>query len=65
MSKKKETYYITVTSGLRGYFAVLIAQETETGFCEPVQTSPFSYNNYKKARQDAEIWAKAEGLPLK
>ncbi len=48
--------YVTVTSGLRGYFAVLV----EDG--EPVQTGFSSYETYEEAAEDAESWAMAEGI---
>lgn len=48
--------YITVTSGLRGYFAVLV----EDG--EPVQTGFSSFETYEEAAEDAESWALAEDV---
>lgn len=53
--------YVTVTSGLRGYFAVLMWWNPE-GFWEPWNTSDFSSSKYEDAVQDARDWAQAEGI---
>lgn len=49
--------YVTVTSGLRGYFAVLIVDD------EPWQTGVGSYRTEVEAVPEAESWAKAEDVP--
>lgn len=63
MSKEPTNLHVTVTSGLRGYFAVLIGNFD--GFPEPIQTSPITCKTFKEAEQDAKYWAKAEGIPYK
>jgi hypothetical protein len=52
--------YVTVTSGMRGFFAVLI-DETD-GYPEPVQSGPGSYESPEGAAVEAREWARAEGL---
>jgi len=51
--------YVTTTYGMRGFFSVLVEQD-DTGFCEPISTSPFSYETNEEAIQDAISWAKEE-----
>ena len=53
--------YITVTSGLRGYFAVLVTWDEECGYV-PWCTSPFSHDTPSGAEDDAAEWAAAEGI---
>jgi hypothetical protein len=55
--------YITVTSGMRGYFAVMITDED--GFEQPDRTSPFSSQDKDEAIEDAKEWAKSECLSFK
>ena len=57
--------YITVTSGLRGSFAVLVGVFECNGrtYSDVIQTSPFSGTS-EQARQDAKDWAKAEELEV-
>lgn len=62
MARKKEKYHITVSRGMRGYFAVMLAED-EDGFIEPVQTSPITCRTYAEAKRDAEMWAAAEMIP--
>ncbi len=54
--------YITTTSGLRGFFAVVI-EEDYLGFAEPIITSPFSHPHKEQAERDAKEWAKSENIP--
>jgi hypothetical protein len=61
--ERKEKYYITVTSGMRGYFAVMIG--VKDGFSEPIQSSPITCNSFEEAVQDAKAWARAERLEYK
>jgi hypothetical protein len=51
--------YVTVTSGLRGYFAVLIENEM------PVQSGIGSYPTAGEAEEEAVEWARAEGLSFR
>jgi hypothetical protein len=53
-------FYVTVTSGMRGYFAVLI-DESE-GFPEPVNTGNGSYKTADGAAVEVQDWARAEGI---
>jgi hypothetical protein len=53
------TLRIGVTSGLRGYFAVLY--NLEEG---PIQTGIGSYKTAEEAWQEAEAWARADGYQL-
>lgn len=59
MSKKKP--YICVTSGMSGYFAVMISTDEE-GFEEPYQTGVGRYKSFEEAENEAKMWAKDEGL---
>lgn len=61
MAKKKKPPYITITNGMRGYFAVLV--DGETG--EPINSSMFSYKTSKEAEKDGKFWARAEELEFK
>lgn len=55
--------YITVTRGLRGYFAVHVWWNPEHGgFYEPWQSGVGSYDSAKDAAVEAQQWAEAEGL---
>lgn len=53
--------YVTVTSGMRGYFAVLMHWH-EDGFWEPMQTGDGSFKTRAGAVPEALAWASAEGL---
>ncbi len=55
--------YITITQGIRGYFAVHMWWNPER-FWEPWQSGFGSYRTPEAAMIEAEIWAKAEGLRL-
>jgi len=57
--------YMTVTWGMRGFFAVLIGKfEDENGkvTMEPIQSSPFSFPKREEAVKDAIFWAEGEGV---
>lgn len=57
--------YVTVTHGMRGYFAVLLMWNDEIpgcGFYEPWNTSDFSYRTAAEAVPDAKAWAEAEDI---
>jgi hypothetical protein len=56
-----KTPYITITNGLRGYFAVLITL-SDDGFEEPGQTGIGSYNTPQEAIPEAKSWANDEGI---
>lgn len=55
--------YVSVTQGMRGYFAVLI--DETNGFPEPVQTGIGSYASFKEAKIEAQEWARIEGIEYK
>lgn len=55
--------YVTVTYGLRGYFAVLMAWNPDHGgFYEPWNSADFSHRTRAAAVVDAREWALAEGV---
>lgn len=49
-------YYVTVTSGMRGYFAMLVE-----GGC-PVQSGIGSYTTRDEAADEAREWAASENI---
>ncbi len=63
--------YITVTSGLRGFFCVYVVWETyDTGDgryagYEPFLTSPISHDTREAAEVEAREWADAEGVEFR
>lgn len=54
--------HVTVTSGMSGYFAVLIWWNPE-GFAEPYNTGIGRYKNIGSAIAEAKDWAKSEEIP--
>lgn len=55
--------YVTVTHGMRGYYAVYLKWTDERGgFYEPWNTSDLSYKTHKSAVIEAKSWAKADGV---
>lgn len=56
--------YITITRGMRGFFAVHIWWNPE-GFWEPWQSGFGSYATREEAIPEARSWAEAEGLEFK
>jgi hypothetical protein len=54
--------FVTVSHGLRGYFAVLMTWEEELGYHTPFNSAFGSYPTATEARQDAETWARAEEI---
>lgn len=57
--------YVTVTHGMRGFFAVLMWWNPDPGFWEPWQSGIGSYKSGKEAAAEGRIWAEAEGLEFK
>lgn len=49
--------YATITSGLRGYFAVFVVDD------EPWQTGDGSYETAAEAEVEAISWARDEAVP--
>lgn len=55
--------YVTVTCGIRGWFAVMMWWNQELGgFWEPWNTGDGSYATAREAEVDAKCWAEAEGI---
>ena len=58
--------YITVTSGMAGYFAVMLwwndREPGLSGFWEPYETGIGRYKDRAGAEREAQQWAEAEGL---
>ena len=54
--------YITVTSGLRGWNAVLVTWDEGLNEYEPFVTSPESHQTRDLAIQEAQEWGKAEEI---
>ena len=55
--------YITVTEGMSGHFAVLVAWNPELGgFWEPYQTGIGRYRERSEAIAEGRDWAELEGL---
>ena len=54
---------IQITSGMRGFFAVLMTPNVDDGYCEPWQTGIGSYKTSEKAVPEAKEWARTEELP--
>jgi hypothetical protein len=53
--------YVTITRGMRGYFAVLLSWNHEYGgFYEPFNTGVGSYKTAAQAEPEAKDWAIAE-----
>jgi hypothetical protein len=58
--------YVTVTSGMRGFFAVLLMWNPDHGgFWEPWTTSDSSFPTPDGAIEDAKAWADAEDLEFR
>lgn len=56
--------FVTVTYGLRGYFAVLMWWNPD-GFWEPWQSGIGSYVTAEDAAKEGREWAEAEGVKFK
>jgi hypothetical protein len=56
--------YITITKGMRGFFAVHVWWNPD-GFWEPWQSGIGSYATRDEAEPEAREWAIAEGLEFK
>jgi hypothetical protein len=58
--------YITVTSGMSGYFAVMVWWNPEMGgFEEPWDTGIGRYHDSKQAIQEAKAWAKDQDIDFR
>lgn len=57
--------FITVSNGLRGWFAVNMWWNPEhDGFYEPWNTGCGSYETREGAIKEAKAWAEADGIDL-
>ena len=56
--------YVTVTHGIRGYFAVMLVWN-EAGFYEPWNSSPVTCATRAAAVTDGKFWADSEGVEFK
>ena len=58
--------YITITKGMRGYFAVMVWWNNKDndgkGFWEPWQTGIGNYKWPEQAETEARDWADSEGI---
>lgn len=66
MTEKCIKQFLTVSSGMRGSFAVLMGtfvDDKGRQYTEPILTSAFSGTS-EEARRDANEWAEAEGLEV-
>lgn len=59
--------YVTVTYGLRGFYAVLLTWQADDcgGFYEPFQTGLGSFTKESHAIPEALAWARDEGIPFR
>jgi hypothetical protein len=58
--------YVTITKGMREWFAVLLSWNPSMGgFYEPWQTHPASNEDKEGAIADGKSWAEAEGLEFR
>lgn len=55
--------YVTVTYGMRGWFAVLI--DDSDGFPEPVNSGIGSHKTSELAAREGQEWARAERLEFR
>lgn len=62
--ENKESY-VTVTHGMRGYFAVLRSWYEEDQMWDNTCTSSFSFKTREEAVVDAKDWATAEEIKYK
>jgi hypothetical protein len=60
---KKPTYWITTTSGMSGFFAVMMWDGM--GFDEPWETGIGRYKTSAPAVTEGKQWAEAEGLEFR
>ncbi len=54
--------YVTVTHGVRGYFAVLLTWEEDCKMYTPWNSGFGSYSSVDAAVPEAKDWAIAEGI---
>lgn len=59
-----EKFWISVTHGMRGYFAVMMVEEAD-GFVDVQQSGIGSYETMEEAEREGREWAKAEELEFR
>lgn len=63
-NEKSRNYRITVTSGMSGYFAVMIADYEDIDWNADIVTTGIGrYKTRKEAEQEAKSWAEDEEIP--
>lgn len=65
MSPLTHARHVTVTHGMRGYFAVLVWWNPDGGFWEPWESGCGSYSNPDEASTEGRAWAAAEGVEFR
>jgi hypothetical protein len=60
----KKTPFISVTWGIRGFFAVLLGWNARAQIWEPLQTGIGSYKTKEDAWKEAHSWSRADGYRL-
>jgi len=62
MTTESKKSFITTTSGMSGYFAVMVSWNPDPGFWEPWNTGFGRYATKAEAEVEGRIWAEAEEL---
>lgn len=62
MAEQPKPDYVTITYGMRGYFAVHLAHDPECGFHTPWQSGFGSFETPQEAEPEARAWAQAEEI---
>jgi hypothetical protein len=64
MTETKDTHpdFVTVTYGMRGFFAVHLSWNNEYDFYEPYQSGCGSYDTGDAANVEALAWARGAGI---
>lgn len=57
--------YVTITHGMRGYFAVLLSWDEECGFHTPWNSGMSSGAHPREVEAEARDWAEAEECELR
>ena len=65
MSFETPKPYVTITRGLRGYFAVLMSWDAAWNCYMPWQSGIGSYDSIDAAEPEAQDWAAGEGIEYK
>ena len=62
----EKQYFVTVTEGMSGYFAVMMWWNPDLGgFHEPWQTGVGRYATPEEAEEEGRAWAAEEGLEFR